>query len=677
MSLESKTLRVCSCNRTIPLDAKALAAALKSGEPLAVHHELCRKDAGAFRAALGGSDEVIVACTQEATLFSEIAQKSIRFVNIRELGGWSSEKSTPKIAALIAMAALPEAEPAPVVEFKSQGQVLIIGPAAAALDWAERLSSQLEVSVLITGAAGGELPFERKYPVWSGKVTSLSGWLGAFEVEWAQENPIDLEVCTRCNACLRACPEQAIGYDYQIDLAKCRDHRDCVKACGSIGAIDFSRTEAARKEAFDLVLDLSREPLIKLHTLPQGYFAPGADPLEQALAAQQLAGLVGEFEKPRFFQYREKICAHSRSGKQGCSACIDVCSSGAIQPDGDHVKIESHLCAGCGGCATVCPSGAMTYTYPKVPDMGARLKTALATYREAGGKDACIVFHDATDGRSSLLAYARKGKGLPGRVIPIECFHVASIGIDLMLGAMAYGASQISILVTDKTADAYVAALERQMGYAETILNALGYAGKHFALIENPGELWELEPAAGVAKAASFNLSPEKRTTLDFALDHLARHESKTIALPAGAPVGARAVNKQTCTLCKACVGACPESALIDATETPSLRFIERNCVQCGLCANTCPENAITLLPRLMIGKEAKEAVTLNEAEPFNCVRCAKPFATRQMVQNMLGKLGGHSMFAGGTRRLQMCGDCRVVDMVENKAEATIFDYKK
>jgi ferredoxin len=677
MSLESKTLRVCSCNRTIPLDAKALAAALKSGEPLAVHHELCRKDAGAFRAALGGSDEVIVACTQEATLFSEIAQKSIRFVNIRELGGWSSEKSTPKIAALIAMAALPEAEPAPVVEFKSQGQVLIIGPAAAALDWAERLSSQLEVSVLITGAAGGELPFERKYPVWSGKVTSLSGWLGAFEVEWAQENPIDLEVCTRCNACLRACPEQAIGYDYQIDLAKCRDHRDCVKACGSIGAIDFSRTEAARKEAFDLVLDLSREPLIKLHTLPQGYFAPGADPLEQALAAQQLAGLVGEFEKPRFFQYREKICAHSRSGKQGCSACIDVCSSGAIQPDGDHVKIESHLCAGCGGCATVCPSGAMTYTYPKVPDMGARLKTALATYREAGGKDACIVFHDATDGRSSLLAYARKGKGLPGRVIPIECFHVASIGIDLMLGAMAYGASQISILVTDKTADAYVAALERQMGYAETILNALGYAGKHFALIENPGELWELEPAAGVAKAASFNLSPEKRTTLDFALDHLARHESKTIALPAGAPIGALAVNKQTCTLCKACVGACPESALIDATETPSLRFIERNCVQCGLCANTCPENAITLLPRLMIGKEAKEAVTLNEAEPFNCVRCAKPFATRQMVQNMLGKLGGHSMFAGGTRRLQMCGDCRVVDMVENKAEATIFDYKK
>jgi ferredoxin len=180
-----------------------------------------------------------------------------------------------------------------------------------------------------------------------------------------------------------------------------------------------------------------------------------------------------------------------------------------------------------------------------------------------------------------------------------------------------------------------------------------------------------------VAKPATFNLSPEKRTTLDFVLDHLARQEERTIPLPAGAPFGTLTVNKQTCTLCKACIGACPESALIDATETPALRFIERNCVQCGLCVNTCPENAIALIPRLLLGKKAKDPVTLNEAEPFNCVRCGKPFGTRQMVENMLGKLGGHSMFAGGTRRLQMCGDCRVIDMMENKAEASIFDYRK
>jgi hypothetical protein len=33
-------------------------------------------------------------------------------------------------------------------------------------------------------------------------------------------------------------------------------------------------------------------------------------------------------------------------------------------------------------------------------------------------------------------------------------------------------------------------------------------------------------------------------------------------------------------------------------------------------------------------------------------------------------------MFAGGQalRRLQMCADCRVIDMMENKGEMNIFD---
>ena len=110
---------------------------------------------------------------------------------------------------------------------------------------------------------------------------------------------------------------------------------------------------------------------------------------------------------------------------------------------------------------------------------------------------------------------------------------MASIGIDLALGAIAFGASQVAVLATRAEAESYGAALREQMGYAEEILRALGYKGVHVTLVEGStaaaleAELWRMAPAQTVAKAATYNLAAEKRTSLDFAIDHLARQAPK------------------------------------------------------------------------------------------------------------------------------------------------------
>jgi len=557
----------------------------------------------------------------------------------------ASETHVAVAAALRAAQRLPAPAPVLAVDYVSAGRTLIIGPADIALDWAERLKDRLEVSVLVTESRGNEeLPPRGEYLVCAGRDVEIDGWLGAFAVRWT---------------------------DTQLP-----EH-------GEIGSLDFQHARD-RDIRCDLILDLSREALIRLPHPPQGYFSAGRDPVEQFDAVLKLTSFVGEFEKPRYFDYKADQCAHTRNRIEGCSNCIDICSTGAITSKGDGVYVEPHLCMGCGACASSCPSGAMRYAYPSVPELGLRIKTMLAAYREAGGSEPVIVFHDRK-GEDWLLRRAHR-QGLPKNLIPLGVHDIASIGPDLLLASLCYGAAHVALLQVADMPEAYTQNLEKQMTLARTILNGLGYAGNHCSLIECIEErrdtLLALSEQTMTLPPASFNLFAEKRRTLEFCIDHLLAHAPQAveeIALPASSPFGTLTIDANRCTLCMACVGACPSKALQDNAESPQLSFIERNCVQCGICADTCPESALALEARLLLTPEAKKPRVLNEAQPFHCVRCATPFGTRAMVDSMLKRLSGHSLFAdeAALRRLQMCGDCRVVDMMENRKEMTVEDLPR
>ena len=327
MEINGRTIVVCDCNGTMSIDGKALAKACGAEPGLDVNTLLCRSQIGNLERALHAGLPVVVACTQEAPLFAEARAEigvdtDLTFVNIREHAGWSDEadRALPKMAALIAEAAL-DIPPTGSLTLKSSGVTLIYGRDETAIEAATQIADRLDCTVLISKPGDIVPPRLAAVPIFRGTVAAAKGHLGAFEV---------------------------VVNDYAPTIPSSR------------GKLAFEPARDGASSTCDLILDLTgNPPLFSAHEKRDGYLrADPNDPKAVQQALFEIVEMTGEFEKPSYVLYDATLCAHGRSRKTGCTRCLDVCPTGAITPNGDHVAIDGYVCAGCGSCAAVCPTGA-------------------------------------------------------------------------------------------------------------------------------------------------------------------------------------------------------------------------------------------------------------------------------------------------------------------------------
>ena len=410
-----------------------------------------------------------------------------------------------------------------------------------------------------------------------------------------------------------------------------------------------------------MLLDLSRgaRPLFPAHEKREGYLR--ADPGSPAAITRVLleaSQLIGTFEKPIYVKLDTQLCAHSRARKTGCTRCLDLCPTGAITPAGEHVAVDTMICAGCGSCSAACPSGAITYDAPPVSHQFKRLQTLASTWRKLSEDAPHLLVHDATHGAELIRMSARYGRGLPADVIPLEASALGAFGHAEALAALACGFASVTLLLSPKT--------ERDgLPLQQEIANAIA-GDDRISLIEpvDPDQLETALYGERMDTACAKPILPVgSRRQITRLSARALRPGVETITLPAGAPYGAVALDTESCTLCLSCVSLCPSGALKENPDRPELRFQEDACLQCGICVNICPESALSLDPRLNLADSALQPIILKEEDPFNCVECGKPFGVRSTIERLTDKLAGkHSMFQNdkAARLIQMCDDCRV-----------------
>jgi ferredoxin len=451
----------------------------------------------------------------------------------------------------------------------------------------------------------------------------------------------------------------------------------------------------------DLILDLSPKPILDMAYKPPGYLSTGTERVNIHKKITELEDLIGTFEKPLYIHYDENICAHGRSGKPGCTRCIDACPAEAITSLVNKIAVDPFRCQGGGICTTVCPSSAISYTYPKPKDLLNHVRTLVLSYIEAlqtdqdsqsskkgGGTSTQLsrtaIAKDSVDkGYSADLVFVTEDEKtrveqlLPAALI-ITVEEVASVGPEIWLSALAWGARSVRLFALDGIPEIAQKALDLHIEIVQSTLVAMGHSANVVSVITDPSELITVTYLSKIVTATHAALT-EKRQAFFMALDYLYKQTlhkqnnttAQVVSLPTGAIFGSVAINTSSCTLCMACVSACPGNALQDGHEKPQVSLVEDKCLQCGICVSTCPENAMSMSPRLLLDRQSRlKPQVLHEDAPFCCTACGKPFATTSGIKTILAKLSGHSMFADqrAKDRLKMCDDCRVVDMMEDPA---------
>jgi iron-sulfur cluster-binding domain protein len=350
--------------------------------------------------------------------------------------------------------------------------------------------------------------------------------------------------------------------------------------------------------------------------------------------------------------YNSTICQYHERRSEICGKCCDVCPTVAILKE-DETKhlVFSHVdCINCGECVSVCPSGAIDYSH--MPQ-----NAFFDIAKMYKNKSILIV--------PSKIELENLNIELPKNVVPFAIEGEKFLSEAHLLTMLQESGSNLVF---------YTSAISRVTKDAISILNQIynfKFEKQAIFIAKNEVELKEvikkIEQIQGSQHSIS-QYSMPKREIFAKRLEWLVGNENLgTVKTSENISYGKVEINRDTCTLCLSCVGACNVSALVADQKTNSILFNPSICTNCGYCEVSCAEKDTIFLHRGKIELEPNYFVynELAHDDLFACIECGKEFATKKAVEkiaNMMRTRFGND--EAKIKALYCCSDCKAKVMI-------------